>query len=161
MTIVPYINEIPINKNNWLDYNKLYKVIQSDTKAHASITDIIIDSNRSVSLCLMPTDRLQTANRINSVDPPTGDLPGQRPQLLGHANTVPEADGGVRRLVRAGGAVGVLPAVPQQVQPGGAVLVESGAEMGWSAPDVSGRHPELRPPDDLEGTDSNGRPLGG
>lgn len=45
-----------------------------------------------------------------------GDLSGQWPQELGAANTVFEADDRIRGLVGFGDPVGVLSAVPQQIQ---------------------------------------------
>src|SRR6266446_5384142 len=63
-------------------------------------------------------------------DSPAGDLPGQRAEQRGDADTVPEADDRVRGLVGAGSAAGVLPPVPQQVQSDRAMLVDPGAEVG-------------------------------
>ena len=58
-----------------------------------------------------------------------GGLPGQRPQELGPADPVPQADGAVRGPVGVGDPLGLLSAVPQQIQPGRAVLVGAGEEV--------------------------------
>ena len=89
-------------------------------------------------------------------DQAAGDLPGQRPEELGAADAVPEADGAVRRLVGAGGPPGVLSAVPQQVQPDRAVLVGAGEEVERGAAELPGGGPAMRPADDLEGPAPDG-----
>ena len=48
--------------------------------------------------------------------PTPGDLSGQRSKELGSADPVSQADGAVCRLVGVGVTLGVLPALPQQVQ---------------------------------------------
>ena len=58
-----------------------------------------------------------------------GDQPGQRAGEPQPADPVHGAAGGLRAEVRAGGAVGVLPAVSQQVQPDRAVLGHPGAAL--------------------------------
>ena len=63
-------------------------------------------------------------------DQTPGDLPGQRAEELGQADAVLEADGPVRGLVGVGDPLGVLSAVPQQVQPGRTLLV--GLEKKWN-----------------------------
>src|SRR3954447_14182926 len=80
-----------------------------------------------------------------------GDLPGQRPQELRPSDAVPEADGAVRRLVGVGGPPGVLPPVPQQVQPDRALLVGPGEEVERGAPERPDDGPRVRPANDLEG----------
>ena len=84
-----------------------------------------------------------------------GDLPGQRAEELGASDAVPEADGGVRRLVGAGDPAGVLSAVPQQVQPDRAVLVGAGEEVERGVAEQPGGGPAMRPADDLEGVASD------
>src|SRR4051794_35611811 len=70
--------------------------------------------------------------------PPPGDLPGQWAEQLGHPNAVSQANDRVRGLVRVGNSLGILPAVPQQVQPDRAVLVVAGEEMGRDAAEQLG-----------------------
>src|SRR4051794_15022530 len=91
----------------------------------------------------------------------SGDLPGQRAEELGPTDAVPEADGGVRRLVGAGDPTGVLPALPQQVQPGRALLVGAGEEVERGLADQPGGGPAMRPADDLEGIASDREALRG
>ena len=85
-----------------------------------------------------------------------GDLPGQRPEELGPADAVLEADGAVRRLVGVGDPPGVLSAVPQQVQPDRAVLVGAGEEVERGVAELPEGGPAMRPADDMEGAASDG-----
>src|SRR5512143_2598452 len=85
-----------------------------------------------------------------------GDLPGQRAEELGAADAVLEADGGVRRLVGAGDPLGLLSALPQQVQPDRTLLVGVGGAVERGVADQPGGGPAMRPPDDLEGIASDG-----
>src|SRR6185312_13830137 len=87
-------------------------------------------------------------------DPPTGDLLGQRPQQLGVAHAVFEADGGIRGLVGVGDSAGVLSALPQQIQSDRTVLVDPGAEVGRSDAELFEGDPAGGPTDDLEGSPS-------
>ncbi len=85
-----------------------------------------------------------------------GDLPGQRAEELGAADAVPEADGGVRRLVGPGDPLGVLSAVSQQVQPDRAVLVGAGEEVERGVAERPEGGPAMRPADEMEGPASDG-----
>src|SRR3954453_5774068 len=80
----------------------------------------------------------------------TGDLPGQRPEEFRPADAIPETDGAVRGLVGVGDPLGLLSAVPQQIQSDRALLVGAGAEMEWRVTEPPEGGLAMRPSDDLE-----------
>ncbi len=82
-------------------------------------------------------------------DQAVGDLLGQRPGEFGAADAVPQAVGTVRGLVGAGAPIGVLPTVPQQVEPERAVLVGVGAEVEWGVAELLGGDSGVCLTDDL------------
>src|SRR5215208_3249234 len=89
-----------------------------------------------------------------------GDQPGQRAGEPQPADPVPQADRGLRPEVRAGGAVGVLPAVSQQIQPDRALLGHPGDALERVAAGFGRGGGGVRQFDDLEGQASRS-PCGG
>src|SRR3982750_3991057 len=77
----------------------------------------------------------------------SGDLPGQRSEECGPADTVLETDGTIRGLVGFGDPLRVLSSVPQQVQPDRTVLVVAGQEVEWGVADLPEGGPAMRPVD--------------
>src|SRR5216684_4966050 len=84
-----------------------------------------------------------------------GDLSGQRSQELRSSDPVSQANGAVCRLVGVGVTLGVLPALPQQIQSDRTLLVGSGEEMERRAPELPESGSAMRAADDLEGSTPN------
>src|SRR5512135_2323776 len=84
-----------------------------------------------------------------------GDLSGQRSQELWSADPVSQADGAVCRLVGVGVTLGVLSALPQQVQSDRTLLVGPGEEMERCDPELSEGDFAMRTAHDLEGGPPN------
>src|SRR5262249_34708998 len=85
----------------------------------------------------------------------------QRAEELRSADAVPQAGGGVRRLVGVGGPSGVLSAVSQQVQSDRAVLVGAGEEVERGAAERLEGGPAMRRADEREGPAADGEGTGG
>src|SRR5208337_2256311 len=84
-----------------------------------------------------------------------GNLSGQRSQELWSTDSVSQADGSVCRLVGVGVTLGLLSALPQQIQSDRALLVGPGEEMEWRDTELPEGGSAMRAADDLEGSTPN------
>ena len=92
---------------------------------------------------------------------PPGHLSGQRSQELGSANSVPQTDDRILRLVRLGNSLGLLSAVSQQVQSYRTLLVIFATEVERRSADRLGNCENLCTTDEVEGKPSDGNANGG
>ena len=115
--------------------------------------DRVAGAQRRLGRCL--ADVVAACSGILRTHPTPGDLSGQRSKELGSADPVSQADGAVCRLVGVGVTLGVLPALPQQVQPDRTLLVGPGEEMERCDPELSEGDSAMRAADDLEGSPPN------
>src|SRR5271165_2913986 len=87
----------------------------------------VAGDQRRLGRCL--ADVVAACSGILRTHQTPGDLSGQRSKKLGSADPVSQADGAVCRLVGVGVTLGVLSALPQQVQSDRTLLVGPGEEM--------------------------------
>ena len=113
----------------------------------------VAGDQRRLGRCL--ADVVAACSGILRTHQTPGDLSGQRSKELGSADPVSQADGAVCRLVGVGVTLGVLSALPQQVQSDRTLLVGPGEEMEWCDPELPEGDSAMRPADDLEGSPPN------
>ena len=113
----------------------------------------VAGDQRRLGRCL--ADVVAACSGILRTHQTPGDLSGQRSKELGSADPVSQADGAVCRLVGVGVTLGVLSALPQQVQSDRTLLVGPGEEMERCDPELPEGDSAMRPADDLEGSPPN------